>query len=335
VVRKRGCQYRLQESGFTTRPGSSGIQQLVLSTLVTHLGKSGDPALQVANLEVRFADGAGTPLTAAQVAARVRSLSAYVDSNANGAWDGADALLVTESRMDQAAGGKINLPLTLAAPVLAGPSGTVTLFTVTVLSASCGTGVRPSVRATGQTAVDALAGGHLLSEGMSTLTGETVVEIDPASYLRINEIAANLVVDGNVVDDWIEIYNSGPYPVDLTGMYLTDDLTKPRLGALPTGLVLKPWSHIVFIADDTSGHLPFKLSSGGEEVGLFDSDARRNRLLDSVSYPAQAQNQSSGRLPDGANNWRALAEPTKGIPNGLAGAHERFYLPVIIKGFGC
>jgi len=35
-------------------------------------------------------------------------------------------------------------------------------------------------------------------------------------------------------DDWIEIYNAGSDPIDLAGMYLTDDLEDPTKWQFPT-----------------------------------------------------------------------------------------------------
>ena len=48
--------------------------------------------------------------------------------------------------------------------------------------------------------------------------------------LKINEfLAANDTVNQDPqgdYDDWIEIYNSGNSQIDMSGMYLTDDLTE-------------------------------------------------------------------------------------------------------------
>ena len=49
--------------------------------------------------------------------------------------------------------------------------------------------------------------------------------------LFINEfLASNSTVIANDVgefDDWVEIYNVNPFPTDIGGMYLTDDLGNP------------------------------------------------------------------------------------------------------------
>src|SRR5680860_418834 len=38
----------------------------------------------------------------------------------------------------------------------------------------------------------------------------------------------------NEFDDWVEIYNDNALPVNLGGMYLTDDLTDPTKWQIPT-----------------------------------------------------------------------------------------------------
>ena len=35
-------------------------------------------------------------------------------------------------------------------------------------------------------------------------------------------------------DDWIELYNSGPESIDVSGMYMTDDLDRPTMWRIPS-----------------------------------------------------------------------------------------------------
>lgn len=336
LFENRGGQFRLGESGYSLQAGAQGSTLGVLTVRAQHLGRGADAPLEMATLEVRFEDGAGALLTAEGVAARVRSLSVYADTQANGRLDlGADHLLVTETRMDQAAGGRLTVPLTLAPPpVQVGPGGAVSLFVVADLTNACGPGsLRLTVRPTARTAVDSLAGRPLLGESMVALAATAPLPtVDAPRFLRINEIAAN-----GPGDDWIEILNTGPYTVDLSGMYLTDDLQEPTKHRIADGITLKPYGYAVFIADSTFGpyHVGFGLSREGESVGLFDADGRLNRALDSTTFGSQPPDRTSGRLPDGGATWRLLAEPTPGGPNVLGGLQFHYYLPAISRSFGC
>ncbi|MHC4673227.1 MAG: lamin tail domain-containing protein [Planctomycetota bacterium] len=108
-------------------------------------------------------------------------------------------------------------------------------------------------------------------------------------------------------NDWLEIYNAEPVPVDLCGMYLTDDLTFPRKFQIPAGIIVPAGGHVIFWADNEVfqglTHLNFKLGAAGEQIGLFDTDARGNVPIDTLSFGVQQTDVSQGRCPDGSTNW--------------------------------
>jgi len=129
-------------------------------------------------------------------------------------------------------------------------------------------------------------------------------------------------------DDWIEIYNYGADAIDIGGMYLTDNLsdtTKWRIPAnnpadttIPAGGFLLIWAD-----NDTTDaglHANFKLSAGGEEIGLFESDGVTQ--IDSVTFGEQAGDISYGRLPDAGDYWQAFASPSPEAQN--VGVYEGF-----------
>lgn len=147
--------------------------------------------------------------------------------------------------------------------------------------------------------------------------------------LMINEFLAsnqNLHFDDQGQDDdWIEIYNYGQVPLDLGGMYLTDNLLNPTKWQIPTGhssqTAVAPNDFILIWADndpqDGPLHLGFKLSSQGEDIGLFASDGLT--LIDHItSYPVQTTNKSYGRLPSDPNNLFYFDPPTPSVQNSSA-----------------
>jgi len=125
-------------------------------------------------------------------------------------------------------------------------------------------------------------------------------------------------------DDWIEIHNTAPYPVDLAGMYLTDNpanSTKwrfpsgnPGLTTIPAGGYLLVWADND-VQDYPNGlHAAFELSAAGnDELALFDSDG--TILIDTIDYPDQDVDISYGRYPDGNDTWRFFGSPTPGAGN--------------------
>jgi len=124
--------------------------------------------------------------------------------------------------------------------------------------------------------------------------------------------------------DWLEIYNAGPVEVDVSGMYLTDDLEEPLKWQIPDGAAIAVGGFILVWSDDpaleecpdlTVYHTNFKLGKDGEEIGLFDTDDNANREIDAIRFGKQEQDISYGRKPDGTNNWQKLDVATPGNSN--------------------
>lgn len=132
-----------------------------------------------------------------------------------------------------------------------------------------------------------------------------------------NETAAEDPQEPGTFEDWIEVYNGGDTAADLGNLYLTDDLGDPTRWQIPPGLRLGAGEFIVFWADgeDDQGdtHTNFKLSSGGEEVGLFAADGATP--IDSIVFGEQEADASFGRFPDGSPTWCFPSRPTPGEPN--------------------
>ncbi len=119
-------------------------------------------------------------------------------------------------------------------------------------------------------------------------------------------------------DDWFELYNAGDVDVNLGGMYLTDNLTDPDKWQVPdTSIAARGF--LLFWADEEEEegplHTNFKLSKGGEELGLFDDDGVT--LIDSVTFGEQETDVSYGRSPDGADVWHLFEQSTPGEKNVL------------------
>lgn len=121
-------------------------------------------------------------------------------------------------------------------------------------------------------------------------------------------------------DDWFELYNTGEEPVDLMGMYVSDKLSEPKKWRLGN-LSIKGNDFLLLWADadpeQGEDHVGFKLSGGGEELGLFDTDDHQNMPLDSVKFGSQLADISLGRTEDGADAWVYFDAPTPAWFNGV------------------
>ncbi len=136
-----------------------------------------------------------------------------------------------------------------------------------------------------------------------------------AERVRINEWLA----DGRVSfpDDFIELYNGAPWPVDLGGSSLTDNpLNAPALSPIPPLSFIQGGGFLIYTADGKPGngpaHVNFKLSPDRGMIGLFDSQAQ---LIDVVLYGPQTTDISQGRSPNGSDTLEFFVQPTPGSVN--------------------
>jgi hypothetical protein len=151
------------------------------------------------------------------------------------------------------------------------------------------------------------------------LASISCLQAEEFDNIVINEFVASnihsdLAPDTKNFEDWIELYNPEEHPVNLGGLYLTDDLDTPFKWRIPDWIVIEPKAFIVFWADgkDFEMHTNFKLNDQGEELVLFQPDGR---AIDWIDFGEQTQDISFGRYPDGTSSWYYIANPTPGREN--------------------
>src|SRR5688572_4310034 len=142
--------------------------------------------------------------------------------------------------------------------------------------------------------------------------------------------SAGLVDENNEFSDWIEIHNPTAAAVNADGFYLTDDaalLTKWRLPAVsvPANGYL-----IVFASDKNRTtprlHTNFKLSNGGEYLGLVRPDGATVSDHYAPGFPEQVENVSYGVL---GGVERYFTTPTPGAAN--VGGHTGVVSDTVIS----
>lgn len=128
-----------------------------------------------------------------------------------------------------------------------------------------------------------------------------VVACGPDAKIVINEVESS----GGVPGDWIELFNAGTRPVDVSGWALRDnDDTHNFL--IATGSVIAPGAYLV--VEEAS--LTFGLG-GADSARLFDASAT---LVDSYVWTAHA-GVTYGRCPNGTGAFANTASSTKGSTN--------------------
>ena len=132
--------------------------------------------------------------------------------------------------------------------------------------------------------------------------------------LRINEVMVQN--DNSIVDEygrhsaWIELVNPTHAPINISSIYLTDDLSNPQKYFVPTGdskTKIEKGQSVVFFADgepqDGTFHLNFTLTPGQDNfIAVYDADGVS--LLDSVTVPASLiPDASYARASDASLPW--------------------------------
>jgi len=129
----------------------------------------------------------------------------------------------------------------------------------------------------------------------------------------INELMADNALtqqdDYSEYNDWIEIYNNSSSTIDLSGYYLSDDVSSPEKWQFPSGTTINANGFLIIWADgDTTQtiglHTNFKLSAAGEAVILSDNSLR---TIDEISFPSIATDITYGRYPNGTGNFSFLS----------------------------
>ena len=142
------------------------------------------------------------------------------------------------------------------------------------------------------------------------------------SPLVINEFMTDnggfILDNAGDADDWLEIHNHGTQPVNIAGLYLTDDLDVPNQWQVPSDVTelttIPAGGYLLIWADDEALegplHAGFRLAAGGgEDIGLFDPDGQPIDTI--MDFAGQDRNHSYGRYPDAASQWQVFGDSTQ------------------------
>ncbi len=157
-----------------------------------------------------------------------------------------------------------------------------------------------------------------------TIVSILIVQLSSlAQGLVINEVQyqnkTTLTDSDGDTPDWIEIYNAGNKPIDLSGYSLTDDEDFEESWALPK-LNIAPGEYLIIFASsknriaDNEYHTNFKLRLMAEPLFLLNSD---REVVDEVPIQCIPPDKSLGYVNDGSGE-RAVMTPTPATSNSTA-----------------
>ena len=137
--------------------------------------------------------------------------------------------------------------------------------------------------------------------------------------VRINEVSAQNSIYVNEQfkrNDWLELYNTTSSPIDVEGMYLTNNISKPTLykitkGSTETSTVIPAHGYLIIWCDklepESQLHATFKLDNNSGTLMLTAAD---ESWSDQFAYTRHEGDQSVGRYPDGAAEVYVMNIPT-------------------------
>ncbi len=155
-------------------------------------------------------------------------------------------------------------------------------------------------------------------------TIQATVEVDG---LKITEFMASngatIKEETGTFADWIEIYNTTSKPIDLGGLYITDDIDDPNKYMIPktnpAKTTVAAGGYIVLWADNQTAigenHLDFSLKAEIGDVAIVQLRGQSNYFIDQVSYTNQGRDIAYGRYPESSSVFKYLPTSTPGEAN--------------------
>ena len=176
-------------------------------------------------------------------------------------------------------------------------------------------------------------------------SSDTKLLTERCAPIKINEVSAGnsmCVNDYFKKNDWVELYNTTDETLDVTGLCITDDLSKPTKytikgnGTTPTEI--GPKGHIVVWCDKLEPfeqlHATFKLSNDdvtdkykqlvmisssetfvANNKAFFTSHPEMAEFTDTLMYNKHDGTESVGRYPDGSASYYVFDHPTINAAN--------------------
>src|SRR4026209_130644 len=138
---------------------------------------------------------------------------------------------------------------------------------------------------------------------VATLLSTCIVHAQQDLLMITEFLAENdrgLVDEDGEAQDWVEIYNAGTNTVNLNGWYLTDAAGNRTKWRFPATNILANRYMVVFASNKdrrTPGqplHTNFRLSNGGEYLGLIKPDGVTVAWEYAPAFPAQVTDISYG-----------------------------------------
>ena len=173
-----------------------------------------------------------------------------------------------------------------------------------------------------------------------------------AMPIKVNEVSADNTIFASETwkrSDWIELYNTTDTPLDVEGLFVSDDIDQPlkyqiKKPSAVCNTVIPAGGHLMVWADGLGSnptqrqlHTTFKLAnSDGEQVivvsgddfvannaAYFEAHPDMRTFIDGLTYVAHRGDETVGRFPDGGKAFYKMTRPTPERSNTLLPGDEK------------
>jgi len=149
-------------------------------------------------------------------------------------------------------------------------------------------------------------------------------------YVVINEFLADSPYPTDKLGEWVELYNHGVLPINISGWNITekgasDNFTIQDITLAPNEFIVLAFNFTIFnstypsvnasgirIIEYGSTVASFYLTNTDGDITLFNLS---RELVYSRTYSSQQEDVSEGHYPDGTHNWYNFNIPTPGTAN--------------------
>ena len=150
------------------------------------------------------------------------------------------------------------------------------------------------------------------------LTPVCINEVSAANGIYVNEFFKH--------NDWIELYNTTNQDINVEGMYLSDNLAKPKKYQISktdgVSTIVPAHGYLIVWCDklepQSQLHASFKLDADGGDILLTAAD---ESWTDYIAYTSMKSDETAGRYPDGSQNTQRQHD----IRQPCAGAGKRCF----------
>lgn len=161
------------------------------------------------------------------------------------------------------------------------------------------------------------------------------------SQIVINEYSGSNISqnidDYGQFSDWFELYNTTAGPIDLTGYYLSDKISKPTKFQIPSGAIIPANGYFKVyctgknIISGGNIHANFKLTQTKPEEICIANPA--GVVINSLTIVPTQPNHSRGRTTDGASTWSLFLSPSPGGSNATKPAYQNYTIRPVFNYF--